>query len=561
MRNQDAPAPIERLPPEILADIFIRCVPVSIRRLQNDLRWLNLTQVNSHWRSVALGCPEFWSTPILSRAASTPVFLERSKMAALVVRADANKLDRLPHATASVEQVVFDNVSRLGTLELRSPQRRLTSTLLTLQLADAAPRLQCLKVVNTTPTDGDGMWLPSILFRRTETTPQTRSDLDLHLERCAFPWDSPWYSYLTHLHLEDIDWIQRPTMEAFLAILVGSPGLQTVSLIHSTPTTLDGFPVALPQLSALTIRGDSGPCVQLLQYLIIPPSATVSVSCNIQTLEANTDLITALLTEFAGVSPTTYDTVRIIHKNGFAYYLLDSRRPWWSRRFRIEGKSCQPYDSLCFATRTLVETVDFSTVTTLHLHGMQGVLTNGTWCEAVSTLLWLSLGKRLRSVRTLHLHKTVPAAWLEFMLAQAMFVLGVTHFKFKTFALGFRDEHGMATHAWPRLQRLALHGVDIGEHPPRWLPPLSVTRADLLRALMWARRESGAARIWQLEIDDCTNVLSRDLQHFRLFAHVRWDGMGKVEAQRDDGNPCLRAYSLGVFARMIERDKDDDERS
>ncbi|KAJ7723839.1 hypothetical protein DFH07DRAFT_759350, partial [Mycena maculata] len=76
-------APIASLPPELLADIFVRCIPVSTRKLQSDLSWLNITRVCKLWRDVSLACPDFWSTLVLSRPAWTSIFLANSKSAAL----------------------------------------------------------------------------------------------------------------------------------------------------------------------------------------------------------------------------------------------------------------------------------------------------------------------------------------------------------------------------------------------------------------------------------------------------------------------------------------------
>ncbi|KAJ7835574.1 hypothetical protein B0H14DRAFT_2796114 [Mycena olivaceomarginata] len=508
------PSPISRLPPEILADIFVRCVPVSIGRLRTSLIWLNIPKVSTLWRDVALGCPEFWSTLVVLRPKWMPVFLARSKTVPLVVRADVRKLDA--SGGQRLDTILLDNISRLGTLEVRSPQGYIVGFLYgDLEYAGAAPQLQSLKVVNTDEF-GDGLWLPMDLFRRSKTVEEsdkarTQSDLCLHLEGCAFPWDSAWYSHLTHLHLENINSVKRPTMETLLTILVGSPALQTLTLIHCytfTPT-----------------------CTDLLKCLILPPSATFNISYNIKTFHETDTSVASLITDFSRTSRTMYDTVRIIHKDGFVYSLLDSARPWWSRRFKIEGKSCQPYPSLCDATRALLNALDFSTVTTLHLHACANTTTGA---------LWAAFAHRLHRVRTLHLHRTVPAEFLDFLLTQAMFVLGLTHWNYEAYGLGARGPDGRPVHAWAGLQRICLHGIDLGE---------------MLRALLWARREGGA-RIWQVEIEECENVLSGDLRHLRVFADVVYDGKGHKVVENDEGYASLRAYSIGVLARMVERDEE-----
>ncbi|KAJ7696541.1 hypothetical protein B0H17DRAFT_401316 [Mycena rosella] len=543
-------APIARLPPEILADIFVRCVPISIPTLHSDLSWLNVTRVTSRWRNVALACPDFWSTLVFSRPKWTPVMLARSKMAALVIRVDLRK----EHAN-SPEPILINNAARLGTLDIRAPQRYLTTFVSNLEQADAAPGLHAIKIVNTdTDNLGEGgMWLPRDLFRRTEVVESRKagawSGTRLHLECCAFPWDSGWYTHLTHLHLENINPTQRPTMEGFLAILVASPALQELTVIHCSPTTRHGFAVDLPHLTSLTIKSDSSStCARLLGYLVIPPSASVHASCNLKTThDTRHAMYQSLIPEFSDVAPSTYDTVRIVHQAGLTYTLLDSGRPEWSRNLRVDATSW-PTNNVLRVTETIIEHLDFSNVTTLHL-GAPGLLP-----DANTLALWDTMGRALRRVRTLHLLGP-PAAWLEFMLTQAMLLVGVSHFNscfslnFKpTAAPRFRGTDGALTHAWPALQRLVLHGFDLGECGTEQLLPSS---AEMLRALLWARRE-GRAPIWQLEIEDCENVFSQDLRHFRLFSEVVFDGKGHQTVEKEEDSDSLRSYSINVFANTVE---------
>ncbi|KAJ7131988.1 hypothetical protein C8R46DRAFT_1140952 [Mycena filopes] len=556
--QENKPATISDLPPEILADIFIRCVPVTIRKT-HDVSFLNITQVSTLWRAVALACPAFWSTVILRRPEWIPTFLERSKMAALVIRADTRKLAH----TGDLESLILENIPRLGILELRSSRWYLDDLWNLLESAGPATRLQCLTIANITPDDPDegGMWLPSDLFQRSDVNESRRSHriqrgLRLHLESCAFSWDSAWYSHLTHLHLANISLVQRPTMEMLLSILVGSPALEILTLIHCLPiqTTPHGFRVELPRLSAFTLKGDSPATFpHLMAYLMIPPSATVHVSCSMKTLE-DVDVLLGLLADYAKVSPSTYDTVRILHQDGFKYVLLDSARPWWFRRFRIDGKSCQPYATLCPATTGLVERLDVANITTLHLHHFQG-LQPSVFEHEVS--MWAMLGEQLPHVRTLHLHQTIPAELFEFLLTQAMSFLSLTHFKYHRYGLA---RFGARTHAWARLQRLCLHDLDLAEdpepaYPQRYMYALPVaSRAEMLRALLWARREGGA-RILELQIEGCRNVFRGDLRHLRLFADVVYDGQGMVVVDGEEHFPCARTYSMDVLSRMVEQEE------
>jgi hypothetical protein len=59
-----------------------------------------------------------------------------------------------------------------------------------------------------------------------------------------------------------------------------------------------------------------------------------------------------------------------------------------------------------------------------------------------------------------------------------------------------------------------------------------------------------------VEIEECENVLSGDLRHLRVFADVVYDGKGHEVVEKDEGYASLPAYSIGVLARMVERDEE-----
>ncbi|KAF7348450.1 hypothetical protein MVEN_01362000 [Mycena venus] len=550
--QQNELAPISGLPPEIFAYIFVLVVPTSIAQLHSDFSWLNITRVSGRWRNIALGCPDFWSTLIFSRPKWTPVMLARSKMASLVVRVDLKK----DHANSPVP-ILFGTRVAVGNVGYLLPT---TSTHHFPGQSGAcggrSPASKCLCCE---------------YHQRQPWNAGTQPGVRLHLEYCAFPWDSEWYSHLTHLHLENINRAQRPTLEAFLAILVGSPNLQTLSVIHCSPTTcLRRLIVELPHLTGLNIKTDSPwACLRLLGSINIPDSATIDT-----TIRNGICDIDDLLLPLSPILPPPgmYDTVHFEHTSiSFACSLFHSARPEWFRKLR----TCAVWSLLdaIHAVKTMHNNLDFSNVTTLHLH-LQGMVCLPPppayeYTEDVafrSTLLfWDALGRDLPRVRTLHFHKSFPALWLEFLLTQAMLLIGVSHYrscfsnpmlppraadmrKAKHARLPFRGPDGALTHSWPGLRCLALHDIDL-EDPMNELPP---TCADALRALLWARRE-GKAPIWRLMIQECTNVSPHDLAHFRLFADVEYDGKGQTTGRKtDEGDESLRSYSIEIFAKMIE---------
>ncbi|KDQ51403.1 hypothetical protein JAAARDRAFT_140488, partial [Jaapia argillacea MUCL 33604] len=81
--------PISRLPPEVLASIFVQHVA------QNDLRspllssgcsadwWIAVTHVCKHWREVALATPMLWCSLPFQRSDLVPEMIVRSRMAPL----------------------------------------------------------------------------------------------------------------------------------------------------------------------------------------------------------------------------------------------------------------------------------------------------------------------------------------------------------------------------------------------------------------------------------------------------------------------------------------------
>ncbi|KAJ7651174.1 hypothetical protein FB45DRAFT_32097 [Roridomyces roridus] len=538
-------SPISALPPELLADIFVRCVPVTPRKVQTNVSWLYITVVSKFWRSVALACPELWSTVVLSRPTWTDLFLDRSKTVPIVVRGDLSaKVYPL-----GIKSFLCDHASRLGTLDIRGTPWALNGIFSNLNEAGSAPRIQDIRIINIYPHVqyyGDkGARLPTDLFgRRQVTEGQYSPGLSLHLVGCAFPWDSAWYSNLTHLHLEEILMALRPTMETLLFVIAGSKNLECLTLINCGPTTSTGCIINLPRLSRVIYKTESNTCAPLLLYLALPPSATLYAACWMLANEEGAP--GATYHPVWDSYPSAYDTVRIVHcEKGTTYILRDTARPWWRRKFRAYEKSS--IYTITWAVDSVSTHLDFTRITTLHLH--TGV---PEFTDTIS--MWRVLGRGMPCVRALHLYDAFPPGWLEFMLTQAMYVLGLTHFRYALYGLAYRASPDTPPpHAWPSLQRLGLHSIDLGEsedaHPGPAFP------ADLLAALLWARREGGS-RICGLEIDEeCENVLPQALWRFRLFADVVCGirvRSGVVE--RDVREECPRVYSLGVFERMVTRE-------
>ncbi|KAJ7624784.1 hypothetical protein FB45DRAFT_836816 [Roridomyces roridus] len=84
-RSHNEKLPISRLPPEILADIFlILCEAGGLP----DYSWTACSQVCAAWRAIALDTPVLWSHVIFSTSGWTRRCIERSKSAPLIVEAN-----------------------------------------------------------------------------------------------------------------------------------------------------------------------------------------------------------------------------------------------------------------------------------------------------------------------------------------------------------------------------------------------------------------------------------------------------------------------------------------
>nr|GAT60016.1 predicted protein [Mycena chlorophos] len=561
--RRNSQALISRLPPELLADIFCLCVPTSVWAVQRGFKeessWLAIARVSSYWRDVALSTPEFWSTLVLSEPELTALMLIRSQSAPLIVRADL-----MSDADNSPEPIIFEQAWRLGTLDIRSPRSQLLTFLANLEHVDAAPHLRCLKIVNSGDLSEDQLWLPSNLFQREQVVEERKAEMQpgstLHLERCAFPWDSSWYTQMAHLRLESLGPLQIPSTEVLLSVLAASPRLETLALIDSVPNMHKGFRVSLPHLTLLELMDNAASaCANLLGFLEVPPSATVIVICEITLTsrradENYRDLIAAFLTS---ASLSRYDTVLIRHYDGLALAFSHSLKSGM-RRLRIRVPS---WDTSCiFATTSQVlSRLDSAVVSTLHLHGFENLAPPlRDFPDLRSYSLFSKLGQLMSHVHTLHIYGGFPTGWLEFMLRQAMLVVNVVHDAWwfrsiSNYIIPYRGSDGILLHSFPTMRRLCLHGIDFARakvtserHGKRSDEESDEDEdagssskpnpAMLLTALMWARKEGGAP-LWSLELGSgCRQITDTDL--------LWWDTFVDVLPMQTD--PSMHRLSLGL---------------
>ena len=113
-------APIARLPPELLSEIFIQVALMNAHTLRakhlpaNRAAW-NVTHVSHHWREVALNCPSLWSEIEISGSETDHIreMLSRSKRASLNIVADMYD----PGETGGLKRVLTE-LDRIESLKI-----------------------------------------------------------------------------------------------------------------------------------------------------------------------------------------------------------------------------------------------------------------------------------------------------------------------------------------------------------------------------------------------------------------------------------------------------------
>ncbi|KAF8559918.1 hypothetical protein OG21DRAFT_1492356 [Imleria badia] len=283
IRSQRTLSPICRLPPELLATIFIRYAGENHDLDRFDPRWqhetdtgvpswVNVSYVCRHWRAVALDCPTLWGYHFVVSLPWTEELLSRSQQASL-------KLCIMFNHTASrrwsfVEKLM-NHTHRIQELILRLPDARIHQILS--RLSSPAPRLQNLKIWVFSVEDVASGW-DSTLFHG--ETPVLRT---LELSSCPVPWYSLKHSGLTTLSLHYVPCRFQQDMEEFLATLSCMQDLTCLYLGQALPgcrefissAAFNSFQrINLPHLSRLFIDAPLSTAVALLSCATLTFSAS-----------------------------------------------------------------------------------------------------------------------------------------------------------------------------------------------------------------------------------------------------------------------------------------------
>jgi hypothetical protein len=302
----NAVAPVSRLPPEILACIFVYCAQRYYHESWDDTgvpEWVNVSYVCSRWRRVALNCPTLWSHMFVASPHWTDVSLIRSKEVPLRVGVYFSPLHRKTALEFMGRVTPHAERFRECRLDLQSDDAEIVLPMLS---SRSAPLLHTLAITlrhlpyywNEMDVDAE------VEFDVDETTQAVNSHTlfngdtpalrDLHLRDYLTSWCSPALCGLTVLRLRNLHYSVRPTIAELRAVLNRMPDLELLHLENAirggrhNPASLGAGKVHLPRLARLLIVAPFSRLVRFLSCIDIPATTQVRLGCRLET-RTNTD--------------------------------------------------------------------------------------------------------------------------------------------------------------------------------------------------------------------------------------------------------------------------------
>lgn len=278
--QKNAFSPIFRLPPEILASIFIHCARIHQKNRRGIPDWVNVSYVCRHWRNVALNSSTLWSFLFVSSQHWTDELLARSKTAPLEVRVDSD----YPKQSRELNllETVAPQADRIQDLCLRLTRRE-AERILSL-FSSPAPLLRNLQIsVERSNYLGESGLVSGALFDG--HTPALRK---LELINYAFPLTFPTLRGVTSLRLRDLGTSFQPTLAELKVALGRMQDLVHLHLENALPSARgnsiglsfeDSEKLSFPQLSRLSIVAPFTTVVLLLSCFDIPLKTEVRLRC------------------------------------------------------------------------------------------------------------------------------------------------------------------------------------------------------------------------------------------------------------------------------------------
>ncbi|KAJ3546002.1 hypothetical protein NMY22_g2214 [Coprinellus aureogranulatus] len=289
---QNATAPINRLPPEILSHIFL-----DVQKQEDSVEtvcWVAVTHVCNHWRNVALKCTALWSHLAFPHPDFTELMLSRSASAPLHVEVNEDVFDPW---FEDVLQKALSQVERIHTVDLVLPEGRGLEGILPPSLS-GAPVLEHLVL------RGYYFDLPSTFFDG--GVPRLR---ELGLDGCNFSVNTiPFSATMTRLMLGSQREGDRPSVQAFSNALKQMPFLDSLHLDCYLPPNL-ASPSSQPtphrlkhdKLRFLRLEDTSEALLGFFELVQVPNAQKITLAfLNAESRESLTSLIRRLRSSWNG---------------------------------------------------------------------------------------------------------------------------------------------------------------------------------------------------------------------------------------------------------------------
>lgn len=273
-------APIAKLPPELLSKIFLFCAAACASKYKQSLAWIKVSHVSKHWRAVAIGCPNLWSSVVFFSGSWAHEMLRRSKMAPLIIKADLTLMT--PKMIATVQNAL-KHITRVTDLHFTASSGTMDKLLGNLE--HAAPLLQTLSISHTYPSyhyKNERYVFPDTFLKG--DAPKLEK---LELVGCSIPWNSTIFHNLTHLKIFDTGAQFCPSLDQLVEALDKMPKLECLDLTDCLPILpVDAISVSaplrvveLPRLQQLKLCSQTLESANVLNHISFPASVTVNLVC------------------------------------------------------------------------------------------------------------------------------------------------------------------------------------------------------------------------------------------------------------------------------------------
>ncbi|KAJ3545840.1 hypothetical protein NMY22_g2286 [Coprinellus aureogranulatus] len=217
---QNATVPINRLPPEILSQVFLDVRGKEAR--VEAASWVTVTHVCRHWRDIALRFTNLWTHLAFPHPDFTELMLSRSGSAPLHIEAEDSAFG--DGRSLDILRKVLSQVARIHTISLESEENEVADVL--------PPSLSGAPILERLVLHGDDWDLPSTFFDG--GVPPRLSELELG--GCKLSGSTIWASAtLTRLTLICWNEEHRPSVQDFLDALRQMPLLEFLQLQYFLP--------------------------------------------------------------------------------------------------------------------------------------------------------------------------------------------------------------------------------------------------------------------------------------------------------------------------------------